>query len=203
MRRKRRKVSYVYWYFHRIERSKTMANVSKVKVGREGLLKKLEELSIESTTIEHPEVFTVEEALPHVSHLEGMFAKNLFLRSKKKKLYLFCAPHDADIKLNDLAKLSGASGGLRFADESVLEEKLGLTQGSVTLFGLINDHAKDVTLVLDRQLLDGSYTKIYFHPMVNSASTAISSAGIQAFLQHTGHEPLIVDVAKTTDESQN
>ncbi|XP_033740907.1 prolyl-tRNA synthetase associated domain-containing protein 1-like [Pecten maximus] len=179
------------------------AHVSNVKVDRDGLLMKLEEWGIESTTVEHPEVFTVEQALPYISHLEGVFAKNLFLRSKKKKLYLFCAPHDADIKLNDLAKLSGASGGLRFADESVLEEKLGLTQGSVTLFGLINDQAKEVTLVLDRRLLDGTYTKIYFHPMVNTASIAVSPAGIQTFLQHTGHRPLIVDVEKTNEESQS
>ncbi|OWF45517.1 prolyl-tRNA synthetase associated domain-containing protein 1-like [Mizuhopecten yessoensis] len=177
-------------------------NISNVKVGREGLLKKLEEWGIESTTIEHPEVFTVEQALPHISHLEGMFAKNLFLRSKKKTLYLFCAPHNADIKLNDLAKLCGVSGGLRFADECVLVEKLGLRQGAVTLFGLINDQAKDVTLVLDRRVLDGTFTKIYFHPMVNSASTAISPAGIQAFLEQTGHQPLIVDL-KTSEESQN
>ncbi|XP_069110085.1 prolyl-tRNA synthetase associated domain-containing protein 1-like [Argopecten irradians] len=176
-----------------------MANV---KVGREGLLQKLEEWGIEVTTVEHPEVFTVEEALPHISQHEGMFAKNLFLRSKKKKLYLFCAPHDADVKLNDLAKMVAASGGLRFADESVLEEKLGLTQGSVTLFGLINDCAGDVTLVLDRRLVDGSYNKIFFHPMVNSASSAISPAGIQTFLQHTGHQPLLVDVDKANEESQ-
>ncbi|KAK3093114.1 hypothetical protein FSP39_011283 [Pinctada imbricata] len=118
-------------------------------IERNGLLTKLEEWGVKTNTVEHPEVFTVEQALPHVSSLEGMFAKNLFLRDKKKKLYLFCAPHNADVKLNDLSKLVGAPGGFRFADESVLYEKLGLRQGSVTIFGLINDRSNDVKLIID------------------------------------------------------
>ena len=137
----------------------------------------------------------MEQALPHVSHLkEAVFAKNLFLRDKKKNLYLFCARHDADVKLNDLAKLVSAPGGFRFADESVLKEKLGLTQGAVTLFGLINDKGNDVTLVLDRKLTDGSCAKILFHPMVNSASIAISADGLNTFVQKVDHEPVLVDL---------
>ena len=123
-----------------------------------------------------------------------MFAKNLFLRDKKKRLYLFCAPHDADIKLNDLSKLVGASGGLRFADESVLQEKLGLTQGAVTVFGILNDKNNDVQLVLDKRLCNGTYPKLYFHPMVNSASTGISSEGLNVFIEKSGHEPKLIDL---------
>lgn len=141
------------------------------------------------------QVFTVEEALPHLGDIDGMFAKNLFLKDKKKKrLFLFCASHDADIKLNDLSKLVGASGGLRFADESILKEKLGLTQGAVTVFGIINDKNKDVQLVLDKRLTDGTYTKVYFHPMVNTATTGITSDGLNTFVNKCGHEPVIVDV---------
>lgn len=142
-------------------------------------------------------MFTVEQALPHVKDLDGTFAKNLFLRSKKKKqLYLFCAPHDADIKLNDLARILNISEGLRFADESILTEKLGLRQGAVTVFGLINDKAHDVTLVLDRKLLTRR-SKMYFHPMVNTASTGITPEGLTLFLQKTGHEPCIIDIPDT------
>ena len=141
------------------------------------------------------QVFTVEQALPHLRNFEGMFAKNLFLRDKKKGLYLFCAPHDADISLTDLARLVGAPGGLRLAAPEVLEEKLGLTQGAVTVFGLINDQYHDVKLILDHRLIDGTYPRILFHPMINSATTAISPNGLKTFLAQTGHTPVQVDIS--------
>lgn len=161
---------------------------------RAGLEACLTDWGIPFDTVEHPEVFTVDQALPHVQHLEGIFAKNLFLKDKKKRLYLFCAPHNADIRLNDLMKLIGASGSLRFADETILQEKLGLTQGSVTMFGIINDKKNEVQLVLDRKLIDGTYTKIYFHPMVNSASTGITPDGVNVFVEKCGHTPKLVDI---------
>lgn len=133
-------------------------------------------------------------ALPHLENTEGKFAKNLFLKDKKKRLYLFCAPHDADIKLNDLAKLVGATGGLRFADASILEEKLGIQEGSVSVFGIINDTENEVKLVLDKRLLDETYTKLGFHPMVNSATTSISPCDLKTFIDKTNHEPLIVTI---------
>ncbi|ESO87772.1 hypothetical protein LOTGIDRAFT_204466 [Lottia gigantea] len=163
-------------------------------LGKDELLAKLKDLGIDCITVEHPEVFTVEQALPHVSHLEGMFAKNLFMKDKKKKLWLLCAPYDADVKLNDLSKMVGAPGGLRFADESILFEKLGLTQGAVTIFGLINDKNHDVTLILDSRFIDSTYPRLYFHPMVNSASTGVTAEQLQTFLQHTGHKPSIVNL---------
>ena len=138
----------------------------------------------------------MEQALPHLTSLEGKFAKNLFLRDKKKRLYLFCAAHDAKITLNDLAKRVGASGGLRLADETILQQKLGLTQGSVTVFGLINDQEHDVKLILDKSLIDGTYSRVLFHPMINSATTAISHRDLKLFLQHTGHTPVLIDKLK-------
>lgn len=149
-----------------------------------------------SALIFNLQVFTVEQALPHLENTEGKFAKNLFLKDKKKRLYLFCAPHDADIKLNDLAKLVGATGGLRFADASILEEKLGIQEGSVSVFGIINDTENEVKLVLDQRLLDETYTKLGFHPMVNSATTSISPYDLKIFIDKTNHEPLIVTINK-------
>ena len=141
------------------------------------------------------QVFTVEQALPHLEKTQGKFAKNLFLKDKKKRLYLFCAPHDAEVKLNDLAKMVGATGGLRFADSTVLEEKLGIQEGSVTVFGIVNDTDNEVRLVLDQRLLDETYTKLWFHPMVNSATTSISPTDLKSFIDKTNHEPLIVNIS--------
>lgn len=170
-----------------------MATDEKCLLRREALQQCLTKWNIEFDTVEHPEVFTVEQALPHVAHLEGVFAKNLFLKDKKKRLYLFCAPHDAEVKLTELQKMIRASGSLRFAEESILLEKLGLTQGAVTLFGIINDRNNDVQLILDKRLIDGTYKKIYFHPMVNSASIGITSEGLKTFIEKTEHVPVVVE----------
>ena len=50
------------------------------------------------------QVFTVEEMMPHLTHVKGAVSKNLFLKDKKKKLWLLSAKHDAEVKLADVAK---------------------------------------------------------------------------------------------------
>ena len=76
---------------------------------------------------------------------------------------------------------------MRFGDESVLQEKLRVGQGYVTPFGLRYDEEGTVTFVCDRSLIDGSYKRIYFHPFVASASTAIGVQDFLTFLEATGH----------------
>nr|XP_022331558.1 prolyl-tRNA synthetase associated domain-containing protein 1-like isoform X1 [Crassostrea virginica] len=183
------------WTSGTMQSHKATRPMSSAKLGKDELLSKLAEWNIQTETLEHPQVFTVEQALPHLENTQGKFAKNLFLKDKKKRLYLFCAPHDADVKLNDLAKMVGAAGGLRFADSTVLEDKLGIQEGSVTVFGIINDTDNKVRLVLDQRLLDETYTKLWFHPMVNSATTSISPTDLKSFIDKTNHEPLIVNIS--------
>ena len=140
------------------------------------------------------QVFTVEEMMPYVQHLEGVHCKNLFLKDKKKKLWLLSTRHDAEVKLNDIAKKVGAPGGLRFADESILYEKLGVKQGCVTAYALINDMAGDVHFILDEALIKSDVTRVYFHPLTNAASTGISPQNLLKFVKATGHEPVLINL---------
>lgn len=130
--------------------------------------------------------------MPHVGHLPGLHTKNLFLRDKKKGLWLFSCCHDLQVNLADLAKRVGAPGGLRLADELILREKLGVRQGCVTAFALINDRNNDVRFILDEKLLDGE--KLYFHPLENSATTGINPSDFLKFLNAIGHDPLRVSL---------
>jgi Ala-tRNA(Pro) deacylase len=66
-------------------------------------------------------------------------------------------------------------------------ERLGVLPGSVTPFAAINDTAGEVTVVLDRAMLD--HDVLNFHPLVNTMTTSISKAGLIKFLIATGHEP--------------
>lgn len=157
----------------------------------------LDELGIEVTTIEHPEVFTVDAMMPYLEKCNGLITKNLFLKGKKKKdLWLVSVGHDKHINLSQLGKDLSVSGGLRFADESVLEEKLGVKQGCVTPLAILNDKNNEVNLVLDKDILSlQSNDLVYCHPMVNSATVGMSPKDLLKFVQHTGHNVHYVELS--------
>jgi Ala-tRNA(Pro) deacylase len=77
-----------------------------------------------------------------------------------------------------------------------MEETLGVTPGSVTAFGLINDTGHRVRFVLDRVLADAA--RVNFHPLTNTATTGIDQAGFLRFLAAVGVTPMIVDFAAMT-----
>ena len=133
--------------------------------------------------------------MPYVKDVPGAVCKNLFMKDKKKKgLWLFTARHDLDVKLNELSKKVGAPGGLRFADESILLEKLGVKQGCVTPFALINDKNNDVKFILDEALVSGKYERINCHPLSNAATTGVTPEDFKKFLDAVNHPPILVNM---------
>ena len=66
------------------------------------------ELGIKTHTVEHPPVFTVEEAKALRGKLDGGHTKNLFLRNKKGAMWLLVCLEDRSIDLKDLAQRLGA-----------------------------------------------------------------------------------------------
>ena len=162
------------------------------KKGRTELMEFLKNNNIQSKVIEHPAVFTVETMMEHLTDIEGHVTKNLFLKDKKKKLYLLSAVHSQDIKLNDICKKVGAANSLRFADENTMIEKLNVAQGCCTPLSLINDTEKDVRFIADSRLLEAG-TMVYSHPMENTVTLGMSTEHFKEFLSVTGHEPIIID----------
>ena len=141
-------------------------------------------------TVEHPAVFRVEEGLDLKADLPGAHTKNLFLKDKKGRLWLISARQDT---LIDLKRTSEAIGSdrLSFANESLMHETLGVRPGSVTALGLINDADARVTFVLDQRLWDADL--VNFHPLTNTATTALTQDAFRRFLRMLGREPVVVD----------
>merc|ERR1712200_191928 len=157
-------------------------------MGKEELLSYFDDNGINYENIEPPEVFTVDAMMPYLTNIYGAIGKNLFLKDKKTKgLYLLSACHDRDIKLNDVAK-AVVFQQLRFADEEIMFEKLGVKRGCVTPFALINDKNNEVTLLVDKKLVEGTVATVSFHPMVNTSTTTISSKDFNKFLYLTRHK---------------
>lgn len=61
-----------------------------------------------------PQVFTVEEMMPHLQDVSGVVTKNLFLKDKKKKgLWLVSVRHDRQVGSRPGLRPSAASCGLQ------------------------------------------------------------------------------------------
>jgi hypothetical protein len=80
---------------------------------------------------------------------------------------------------------------LSFGNETLLWETLGVRPGSVTALGLINDVERRVTFVLDRRLWDADI--VNFHPLTNTATTALTQADFRKVMQALGRDPIVVD----------
>ena len=63
--------------------------------------------------------------------------------------------------------------------------------GSVTALGLINDTDRRVTFVLDQRLWDADI--VNFHPLTNTATTALSQDSFRQVLALLKREPIVVD----------
>lgn len=152
----------------------------------------LSQLKIDVKTYQHDAASTVEEQAVHVGHLQGSLTKNLFLRDKKFGLFLVTTKADRDVNMKtvgSLLKLAGSN--LRFGDEELLLEKLGITRGAVSPFALLNDKAKEVTFCIDKALLDEEIINI--HPLRNDRTTSITPANLMEFLKHIDHAPTVLE----------
>lgn len=140
-------------------------------------------------TLEHPPTFRVGEGAELKAELPGGHTKNLFLKDARGRLWLVSALQDAAIDLKALPGRIG-SGRLSFGSPERLQAALGVTPGSVTAFALLNDPGHAVTFVADQALLDAD--PVNFHPLENTATTAVSQAGFRAFLHALGRTPRAV-----------
>ncbi len=159
---------------------------------RADLMALLADLGVETLTHEHPAVFRVGEGEDIKAAILGAHTKNLFLKDAKGQLWLISA---ADRTVIDLKRLHSVIGSARlsFGSADLMAETLGVTPGSVTAFGLINDTHHRVRFVLDRVLADAP--RVNFHPLTNTATTGIDQAGFRRFLAAVGLTPIIVDFA--------
>ena len=146
--------------------------------------------AIAHATLEHPPVFRVEEGREIKAALPGGHTKNLFLKDAKDQLWLISAEGHAQNDLKRLHHVIG-SGRLSFGNAALMEETLGVTPGSVTAFGLVNDRDRRVRFVLDRTLAEAD--EVNFHPLTNTATTTVSAEAFRRFLAAVGVKPMVVD----------
>lgn len=145
---------------------------------------------VEHATLDHPAVFRVGEGDDFKASMPGAHTKNLFLKDAKGQIWLVSARDSTRIDLKLLPTVIG-SARLSFGSAELLETSLGVTPGAVTAFALVNDRAHQVRFVLDAELWTADV--VNFHPLTNTATTAVSGADLRRFLNALGVQPMIVD----------
>ena len=133
----------------------------------------LQKNSIEHTWYNHIPVFGEEDSAKLDAEIEDWkyCAKNLFLRDEKaKNYYLVTILKHKKVNLKELAPILGCRR-LSFANSTELMTYLGVTPGSVSPFGTLNDKENVVKSYIDIDFIQFDF--IVCHPNLNDASVAM------------------------------
>lgn len=153
----------------------------------------LDQLEIPFQRVDHEVTPTIEACHQIDELLQTEICKNLFLcNTQKTKFYLLLISGDKKFKTKDLSHQIG-SARLSFADAEHMEQYLGVTPGSVSVLGLMNDKEHHVRLLIEKTVLNEEY--IGCHPCINTASLKIKMEDLlNKFLPYTGHEYTAVEL---------
>jgi Ala-tRNA(Pro) deacylase len=152
---------------------------------KEKVLSTLDDLAIEYDIYDHPPLPTIEEAAEYWKDINATHCKNLFFRNHKgNRHYLVVLEHSQKLGIRDLEQRL-KQGKISFASQQRMDRYLGLNAGSVSIFGLINDHESHTHVFIDENLQHAE--RISFHPNDNRATVVISRSSFIKFLEWTGN----------------
>lgn len=160
---------------------------------KEEILNKLNELNIKYEKIEHKAVYTMEEM---EAELQGYntdsIIKNLFIRDEKKQnYYLVLVEKNKKMNLKELRR-NIESKPLTFANEEDLYKYLGLTKGSVSPLGILNDKDHFVKVLIDSELLN--FDTLGVHPCDNTATLFINTQELINLIKNNNNEIIYFDM---------
>ena len=160
-------------------------------LGKEDIFKLLDDKGIDYERYDHHAIYDMEESAElNLPHPEAE-AKNLFIRDDKHRHYYLITVQGA--KRVDLKQFRNENGlrRLSFASEDDLKKYLGLTPGSVTPFGLLNDEECKVIFYLDKAF---EHQLVSVHPNDNTASCFLNADDLIQLLEEHGTEVHLVPV---------
>lgn len=153
---------------------------------KEEVYEKLNELNIEYRIINHKAVFTMEDVInENIEPFENII-KNIFIRDdKKRNYYLVLVSHNKKVNLKELENKLNTKH-LTFASEEDLYKYLGLTKGSVSPLGILNDKDHIVTILIDKNIKNIS--EIGVHPNINTATVFLNPKDLEIIFKNNKYE---------------
>ena len=151
----------------------------------------LSEKNIPYEITEHKAVFNMEELDSVELPYPEWDAKNLFVRDDKKRgYYLITVKGDKRVDLKEFRRQHGLRA-LSFASPDELLGIMGLTPGSVTPLGLLNDAEHRVHFYLDAEFAGN---KIGVHPNDNTATVWLQADDLMKLLCESGNEAEFTEI---------
>lgn len=149
------------------------------------ILEILKQHNVPFVKYDHKAVFTNEDSEKLGIGAAAQNTKNLFLADEKnQRFYLLTIQHGKRADLKKFGVMIGERK-LHFSNEAWLKDLLGLTPGSVTPLGLINDADHKVKFYIDSDLL--KQEKIYVHPNINTATLEIPLEDFKRLIESSNH----------------
>ncbi len=155
----------------------------------------LDKLGVSYQRIDHEAAMTMEACTEIDKVLDATICKNLLLCNRQcTAFYLLMMPGEKHFKTSFLSKAIGSSR-LSFAAPEYMEQYLDITPGSLSVLGLMNDQDHHVELLIDEEILAGTYFGC--HPCINTSSLRLSTKDfMDKIIPAMGHEPRIVTLPK-------
>ena len=151
----------------------------------------LESLDIPFDRIDHEPAMTMEICEEIDAVLQAVICKNLFLCNRQQTaFYLLMLPGSKVFKTKDLSAQINSSR-LSFATPEHMERLLDCTPGSASVLGLMNDREREVTLLIDEDVLKEEY--VGMHPCINTSSLRLRVKDLtERLLPALGYRPTVV-----------
>ena len=165
----------------------------------EDLFEMLEDLGIEYSLHHHEPMFTVADGEEIEKNIPGTHCRNLFLRDKKKNMALIVAANETSLDMKKLAPIIDM-GRLSFGSKDRLWQYLGIRQGSVCPFTIVNDIGREVMLILDAYMMDQDI--VNYHPLDNAMTIGLKPADLIEFIEAQGHPYKIVDLSRAKPDEE-
>ncbi|NFG61332.1 prolyl-tRNA synthetase associated domain-containing protein [Clostridium botulinum] len=151
----------------------------------------LNRMEIRFKLIEHKEVYNIDEMMELNLPDTDVIAKNLFVRDdKKRNYYLLVIRNEKKVNLKKL-KEKICSRPLSFASENDLNSILGLSKGSVTPLGIINDDERKVKVILDNTFNE---SLIGIHPNENTATIWLNVVDLVRIIKQHGNSVEFIEI---------
>jgi Ala-tRNA(Pro) deacylase len=136
------------------------------------------EHSIHYQIYHHPAIFHVHEGIGLKKEIPGLHCKTLFLKDERNHFYLLGMRATERLDTKKIRKQFGIKK-IQFASPEELKHEIGLTPGSVSIFGIVHTHDERVTLVIEKKVYDA--VAVGFHPNVNTATIVLDKKELEKF----------------------
>lgn len=160
-------------------------------MNKQEIYKYLDEKNIWYEITNHKAVYNMAELADVEMPYPTADAKNLFVRDDKKRdYYLITIKGDRRVDLKDFRKKYNTRP-LSFASENDMQSIIGLTPGSVTPFGVLNDQNRKVNVFIEESFFECPGI-VGVHPNDNTATIWIKTNDLTEIIKEHGNEVFII-----------